>query len=422
MGDYVELYLAKYPAIEEARQKIEEEYSLNDIFSEEVLERAVERIVNGVTGNLTGHSETGQESIEIHNNSEIELLSYPAARIIVSIVDDYRITSQYAHAEANTMVRRLKNVSGDIYEEDLDEYSSKSDVYLKELFKEEGLEVRREDFADSLERTYFFEYFNEDPSPEVLQNISDRFNLKKDAEDLERLGPSFLYSRIKSELSSQRMNTENYCYIIRVTDYVSIAHGIHEGKWDLANRGVHDGEVVIAEKEVYEFVKQMLFDKVDRGLPYDVREEVEEELRGKDIIDEVYSGIPEDKFSFEIDEIDEDSFPPLIKHLLTQVREGEHLVHRARFTLASFLVNIGMTTDEIVDTLDINNNFAEEETRYQVNHIRNGRGSDKPYIPPTYDTISSWGIDWKKDELEENVKHPLTYYKIKLQDKEEDED
>ncbi|WP_435348302.1 DNA primase regulatory subunit PriL [Haloarchaeobius sp. HRN-SO-5] len=72
-------------------------------------EPAVDRAVDRVTTALTDHT-TGRP----HRDARTELLSYPVARVLVSLVDDAVVTRTYAIAEATTAHERvLSDLDGD---------------------------------------------------------------------------------------------------------------------------------------------------------------------------------------------------------------------------------------------------------------------------------------------------------------------
>ena len=93
---------ARYPFLETARQAVEEaEVDLADLVVENptVVERARERVVSALTAGTTG---------EPHRNPRVELLSYPVARVLVSLVDEGAMASLYARAEAADAAERLR--------------------------------------------------------------------------------------------------------------------------------------------------------------------------------------------------------------------------------------------------------------------------------------------------------------------------
>ncbi len=88
-----------------------------------------------------------------------------------------------------------------------------------------------------------------------------------------------------------------------------------------------------------------------------------------------------EKFTMDLGEVDLDCLPPCMKEILSELQRGMNIPHTARFAITSFLLNIGMTADEIIALFKSAPDFDEEKTRYQVEHIA-GRGAREPNTPP----------------------------------------
>jgi len=100
-----------------------------------------------------------------------------------------------------------------------------------------------------------------------------------------------------------------------------------------------------------------------------------------------------------------------MRALLEEALAGKNLSHSARFALASFLLNIGKTVDEIIEIFRAAPDFREDIARYQVEHIAGLRGSKTKYTPFKCDNMRSLGLcRWKC----RGVKHPLQFYRLLL--------
>ena len=108
------------------------------------------------------------------------------------------------------------------------------------------------------------------------------------------------------------------------------------------------------------------------------------------------------------------AFPPCIKALYDAISSGRHISHVGRFALTSFLINAGMTVENVVDLFRSLSDFDERMTRYQVEHIAGGRGSRTKYIPPRCDTLRTHGVCPGMNEICKRIRHPLAYYRRKL--------
>jgi DNA primase large subunit len=126
--------LARYPFtskvhefVRQSNRKIEGLLT-DDYFAKKVKRRAVERILQALEGEI-------KKPIlrdEIH--LEVELYSYPVARIIVSILNDRYLIRRYALAEAKAAYRYLKEEDSDFLKEICEDLQIKvimnSQIYL----------------------------------------------------------------------------------------------------------------------------------------------------------------------------------------------------------------------------------------------------------------------------------------------------
>ncbi|PSP95809.1 DNA primase regulatory subunit PriL [Halobacteriales archaeon QS_4_62_28] len=92
---------ARYPFLQSAREAVEAAaVDLSEVVAtdEEVVERALERVEWAITEGSIG---------EPHRRTRVELLSYPVARVLVSLVEETVCTRKYAQAEAETARERF---------------------------------------------------------------------------------------------------------------------------------------------------------------------------------------------------------------------------------------------------------------------------------------------------------------------------
>lgn len=92
---------ARYPFLRSAKQAVEEAgVDLTAVVAAEdpVVERAVVRVEGALIEGTVG---------EPHRRTRVELLSYPVARVLVSLVDEHILTRKYARAEARAAHERF---------------------------------------------------------------------------------------------------------------------------------------------------------------------------------------------------------------------------------------------------------------------------------------------------------------------------
>jgi len=199
-------------------------------------------------------------------------------------------------------------------------------------------------------------------------------------------------------------NIAPYEFKLHFIDYLKNTTTMREKKWKLVNRMLTQGNVYLSE-EVRRHVEKRLEIKELPKLPQKITE-IAEKLKNltlEKVSKAEMEGIPKT--------IKRDAFPPCIKALYEAASKGRHISHIGRFTLTSFLVNIGMPIESIIELFKNFSDFNERMTRYQVEHIAGERGSRTRYKPPRCETLKTHGLCTEPDETCKKANHPLIYYK-----------
>jgi len=285
--------------------------------------------------------------------AELELLSYPFARILVSCIGDAHLLRRYALAEAKGAYQRL-----------LEEFTA----------------------AGSRE-------------PEVLHAFAQEFEIP------------VRYMRAPPEPAQ---------VLIPFEQYLHHTVNLRDKRWKLVNRGLEQGEVKLRPVEFLRILQEAFYERIKRDLPLKVppdfctsvrtyMQELQTELAAhrQQLGDRELAG------ELGVREKDPGSFPPCITAILGNLREGVNVPHTGRFAATAFLLNIGLTVDEVIELYRNSPDFDEERTRYQVVHISGEQGSTR-YSAPSCDTMRTYGNCVGNDELCERITHPLSYYKRKL--------
>ncbi|MEA2089438.1 MAG: DNA primase large subunit PriL [Thermoproteota archaeon] len=213
----------------------------------------------------------------------------------------------------------------------------------------------------------------------------------------------------------QPKRTTGCDFTLHFTNFLENSTNLRSKKWKLVNRQMINGEVHITkaeatrllEEEIRRRIEENLNKKV-KSLPQNITSLVEQltqlfiEKRGKTKIQE----LPKD--------IATSAFPPCMKQLYDTAKSGRPISHISRFALTSFLINIGMPVEEVVNLFRSSSDFNERMTRYQVEHIAGERGSRTKYLPPKCSMLRTHGICVNPNEICKKIRHPLTYYRRKL--------
>lgn len=203
--------------------------------------------------------------------------------------------------------------------------------------------------------------------------------------------------------------TRNFEFLMHFIDYLSQATSFHEDKWKLINKNLYNGWVPITKAELARLIQQRIESTIKQTL-LELEPTIPDSLRGK--IDEINKILEEHKpvttDGFPKD-ISFQAFPPCIKKILKKIDDLTNLSHSERFCLTTFLLNIGMESENILDLYSEFPDFDRKYTKYQIEHIGGVKGGTK-YTPPSCATLKQQNICFKPDGLCAKVKHPLGYY------------
>ena len=301
---------------------------LDGEFGKAVVHRAKERVIQAINGEIK--KAFGADDIL----AQVELFSYPFARIFVSCIGNYYLIRRCALAEAKAAYVHMRG-----------------------------------------------------EEPRFLEELGREFNVQ--------------------------CALERRDFRIHFADYLKFASGMHDPKWKLVNRRLEDGCVLVTKEEFARLLQEAIRDRIQSSLPLDVSPSLKKALSPHMAeISEHFEEMRAEFRSDEFEEVDSECFPPCIRHMLALIQAGQNLPHSARFALTSFLANIGMSAEEIIDVYRASADFDEEKTEYQVKHIMGSSGT--VYTAPSCATMATYGNCFGKEQICEWVSHPLSFYRKKL--------
>ena len=204
-----------------------------------------------------------------------------------------------------------------------------------------------------------------------------------------------------------------YQFKIHFTNYLKNTTSLRGKKWKLVNRLLNSGNVYITKNEAARLLAEEIRRHIEGKMETKEFPELPENIMKK--VEFIKTLAISKREKIKLEEIPKtvvmEAFPPCIKSLYEKLSLGSHLSHIGRFTLTSFLVNVGMPTEAIVDLFRNLSDFNERLTRYQVEHIAGERGSRTRYIPPKCETLKTHGVCTSPDEICSKINHPMAYYR-----------
>ena len=338
---------ARYPFFSAAREAVQRaDISPPRLVTEgdPAVERARERVERALMSGTVASETPGRWS------DRDELLSYPIARILVSLVDVRAAVEKYAEAEAETAFARLR--------EDLDA----DDAELR------SVSTPRADLATVLDE------FDLDGVVRRVDGDPNRAGFRMD-----------------------------------VTAYLRLADPDWGDGWRLVNRDLADGEVPVGSDELTRLLREAVRRRVADGLPFEVRGSSGGDAIADALADDVAvlrDRLAERERLPDVDAVVPAQFPPCMRALLGEDgdREGDLPPHAA-FAATAFLVSLGLDADAIAERWPVLNDGS---LSYRATVLEDGGSSQYP--APSCATMQTFGDCVNADERCETIDHPLRYY------------
>lgn len=339
---------ARYPFLAGARAAVERaNIDIPTVVESEraVVARARDRIDTAV--------ETGGVGTP-HRSPAVELLSYPVARVLVSIVDEPALVDRYTAAEAATALERY--------------------------WADQAVSDRR----------------TVDRRPMTLRELLEELELEAAVDRR--------YDPAEPEPWNERENA----FMLQVEAYLDLAGGRFGTAWGLATRPLRDGELPVDGAEFEVLLETALAGHIATDLPLTVPDAVADPLGPAAA--EIRDSLADHDLAVTFDTVVPGLFPPCMRALLARADE-EGLPDHSLFSLTSFLLAAGLTAGEIVALTGVSDDRAAAiEQRVE----RLGSSGQPQYAAPSCTSMQAYGDCVNMDEICETIAHPLEYYDNRL--------
>ena len=104
--------------------------------------------------------------------------------------------------------------------------------------------------------------------------------------------------------------------------------------------------------------------------------------------------------------------PPCIKKALELLNNNENLPHSARFMLATYMLSIGKSVDEVILLFQNAPDYNEKITRYQVEHLAGIKGSQIKYSVPTCSKLANENLCYATNDCN-GITNPVQFGRFK---------
>lgn len=285
-----------------------------------------------------------------------ELLSYPVARVMVSLLDVPGAVEKYARAEAA---------------------------------------LARQRFGEDFER-------------EIRTGRDERLTLERLLADFDL---SSAVTRAPPTEAGRNEAEDGEQFHVDVTAYLPLSADLDGKEWRLVTRELASGRVPIDREELYTLLREAVRRRVAEELPLDVPEEVAAPLDAE--VGQLREALAEVELSGDIDTVVPGLFPPCMRALLSRAQSDGlgALPDHSRFALVTFLASSGLDAEGMMELCSVGDPATGSALREQVARVR---GEASHFAPPGCEAMVAYGDCVNRDDLCETIAHPLEYYEERL--------
>ena len=230
--------------------------------------------------------------------------------------------------------------------------------------------------------------------------------LEKDLGDLSNKTKEELATRIIKELFSITVQKKDDYFVIPISDYLKHSVSFHEREWKLINRRIEKGMVVLSPHETVRLIRKELDSYISSKIRTAGTPSMIESLKK-----------PVEKLSslakkFSVPTVVSTEYPPCIKHAIDVLDKGENLPHSGRFMLATYLLGVGQSVEQIAPLFKNAPDYNEKVTMYQLNHLKGSSGSGTEYKCPSCERVKSKDLCFATSDCD-GIINPLQFKKKK---------
>ncbi|MFC2162586.1 hypothetical protein ACFLRF_02810 [Candidatus Altiarchaeota archaeon] len=205
-----------------------------------------------------------------------------------------------------------------------------------------------------------------------------------------------IISDLGIESTDQKMPLTQYLKLVRF-----IAK--ENPRFHLVNRIVHAGYVEVNRDDFRLLIREAVMNRVLEPV---ATSKIPAKL--KEMAVKLRASLTGERHVANVSSIDDKALPECIKKMMGLLEDGA-ATHNAMFILATFFLNLGLGTEDVLNILKKSPKYNEEVARYQLEFLSGDKGGTE-YTCPTCETIKSYGLGCS----ECTFKHPLQRYRMNV--------
>ncbi len=192
----------------------------------------------------------------------------------------------------------------------------------------------------------------------------------------------------------ERSSVSNFPqFKISIPDYTKRAVKFHKQEWKLVNKIVQDGQVHVSKEDLVRLIREEISDLILQRLMATKVPKLPKEL--DEIVKKLVELTPPPRSTFTTLNIAPENYPPCVKESLRLLEKGENVPHYGRFLMATYLLSVGKTVEQIMDLFPKSPDFKKSVTQYQVEHIAGIKGGRTKSKVPSCNTLRTHSFCFK---------------------------
>jgi DNA primase large subunit len=195
---------------------------------------------------------------------------------------------------------------------------------------------------------------------------------------------------------------------IPISEYLKRAVQFHKTEWKLVNKIVGGGKVYLSQDDLIRLIREeirlMILDRLKEVKPPKLPQNLQALV--KKII-EIAPPPPQSPYT--IIHISPENYPPCVRKAMDLLDKGENVPHYGRFLMATYLLSVGKSVDDIVALFPKAPDFKQNITRYQVEHLAGLKGGKTRYRVPSCRTLQTHQFCFMDPVKCYQISNPLQY-------------
>jgi DNA primase large subunit len=194
---------------------------------------------------------------------------------------------------------------------------------------------------------------------------------------------------------------------IGLVDYLKRAEKFRGPEWNLINRIVQNGKVYVSQQDLIKLIREEIRELIFQRLKATNVPKLPDGLDS--IVKNLIKLTPPPRTPFATLKIAPENYPPCTKAALHLLENGQNVPHYGRFLMATYLLAVGKTVDEIMSIFPKSPDFKKSVTQYQIEHIAGMKGGHTKYTVPSCKTLQTHSFCFKDPVKCYEISSPLQY-------------